>query len=318
MWGVGFKVSRFGRAWRVAAMVLALSASACATPAAPADPPPPPDPPPGRITDHGFTTSDGVRLHYLEAGPARAPTIVLVPGWAMPAWIFRPQITAFASHWHVIALDPRGQGESDVPATGYDPTRRGRDIGELIAATAKQPVLLLGWSLGVLDSLAYVHGAGDAHIAGLVLVDNSIGEEPAPRPRPRPRAPTSPPRPVPYDVRMAAFVRAMFRTPQTEDYLRELTRAALHLPEFASRRLLAYPVPRSYWKEAVYSTQRPVLYIVRPGLAAQAHNLELHHPAAEIAVFNDAGHALFVDEATRFNTLVADFAQRRVWPESPK
>jgi len=77
-------------------------------------------------------------------------------------------------------------------------------------------------------------------------------------------------------------------------------------------------VPRSYWKEAVYSTTKPVLYIVRPGLAAQAHNLALHHPAAEIAVFNDAGHALFVDEADRFNALVADFAQRRIWPDSPK
>ena len=38
----------------------------------------------------------------------------------------------------------------------------------------------MGWSLGVLDSLAYVSAHGDDRLAGLVLVDNSVGEEPAP------------------------------------------------------------------------------------------------------------------------------------------
>ena len=51
------------------------------------------------------------------------------------------------------------------------------------------PVVVVGWSLGVLDTLAYVHTHGDALIAGLVLVDNSVGEEPAPVPVPPPLAP---------------------------------------------------------------------------------------------------------------------------------
>ena len=42
--------------------------------------------------DRYFTTSDGVRLHYLEAGGHAAHTIVFVPGWTMPAWISAPQI----------------------------------------------------------------------------------------------------------------------------------------------------------------------------------------------------------------------------------
>jgi len=33
-----------------------------------------------------FTTSDGVKLHYLEAG--QGPAIVFVPGWTMPGWIW--------------------------------------------------------------------------------------------------------------------------------------------------------------------------------------------------------------------------------------
>ncbi len=123
-----------------------------------------------------FVTSDGVRLHYLEAGPRTGHTIVFVPGWTMPAWIWGPQIQAFAHRYHVVAFDPRGQGDSDVPSSGYEPGRRGQDIAELIANLEPVPALLVGWSLGVLDTLAYVHSHGDLKLAGLVLVDNSVGE----------------------------------------------------------------------------------------------------------------------------------------------
>jgi microsomal epoxide hydrolase len=53
---------------------------------------------------------------------------------------------------------------------------------------------------------------------------------------------------------------------------------------------------------------------VRPKLEGQAQNLAAHHPAAETVVIRDAGHALFVDDAPRFNALLADFIKRRVWP----
>ena len=262
------------------------------------------------VRDGFFVTSDGVRLHYLEAGPAGAHTIILVPGWTMPAWIWGPQIAAFAQHYHVIAFDPRGQGLSAVPARGYTPERRGQDIAELIARQTA-PVLLVGWSLGVLDSLAYVHMHGDAALAGLVLVDNSVGEAPAPVSAARPRRAR---RPVSHDVAMAGFVRGMFREPQTPAYLERLTDATLQTPEWAARALLSYPVPRSYWREAVYSTGRPVLYIVRSGLAAQAENLARGRPNTETAVFTGVGHALFVDDPARFDAIMADFIRQRVWP----
>lgn len=257
---------------------------------------------------HFLVTSDGVRLHYLEAGPRRARTIVLVPGWTMPAWIWGPQISAFSRSYRVIAFDPRGQGESEVAISGYEPTRRGQDIAELIAAVGDQPVVLVGWSLGVLDALAYIHDHGDARVAGLVLVDNSVGEEPASRPHPR-RG-----RQPPREEFTRAFVRGMFRKPQSEIYLETLADAMLRTPDYASAALLAYPVPRSYWRATVYATTKPVLYAVRPAFAEQALNLERYRPGTEIAVFADAGHALFIDDAVRFNRLMQDFIQRKIWP----
>jgi len=259
--------------------------------------------------DRFFTADDGTRLHYIEAGSGR--TVVLVPGWTMPAWIWQRQIDFLSASYHVIAFDPRGQGDSAIPATGYDQTRRGQDIANLISVLGPQPVLLAGWSLGVLDVLAYVHMNGDAHIAGLVLIDNSVGEDPPPVAS---RHPTKPGPKLPRDVMMRNFVQAMFTRPQPPAYINHLTETCLRTPLPAANALLAYPVPRTYWKEAVYSTAKPVLYVVRPKFEGQAGNLAAHHPAAEIVVFRDAGHALFVDDAPRFNALLADFIKRRVWP----
>lgn len=259
--------------------------------------------------DGWFTTSDGVRLHYIEQGHGH--TIVLVPGWTMPAWIWAAQIADFSRYYRVIAFDPRSQGNSAIARDGYEPGRRGQDIAELIQHVSTEPVLLVGWSLGVLDSLAYIHTDGDSHVAGLVLVDNSVGEDPPPS---SPRIPARGGRHLPREAMMRNFVRAMFHHPQPMAYVERLTEVCLRTPEFAAEALLSYPVPRSYWKEAVYSTDHPVLYVVTPRLAGQAENLRLHHAAAESVVMQGVGHALFVDDPGRFDALVFSFLRRRVWP----
>ncbi|PPQ38163.1 alpha/beta fold hydrolase [Rhodopila globiformis] len=268
---------------------------------------------PPTVVDHFFITTDGVSLHYLEAGPAAGHTLVFIPGWTMPAWIWMPQILAFSRSYHVVAFDPRGQGDSSVPATGYEPVRRGKDIAELIARVALQPVVVVAWSLGVLDTLASIHVAGDRRIAGLVLVDNSVGEEPPPARLPHLHLHLH--RPPPNHIQaMHAFVRAMFRRAQPSAYLERLTAATLRTPEAASKRLLSYPMPRSYWRDAVYETKVPVLYVVRPRWVAQGRNLVRNRPDTEMEVFHDAGHALFVDEPARFNAVTEQFLRRRVWP----
>jgi microsomal epoxide hydrolase len=262
--------------------------------------------------DRYFFTSDGVRLHYLESGPSLAPTLVLVPGWCMPAWIFAPQIVAFSRNYHVIAFDPRGQGESNIAPNGYNQTRRGEDIGELLQQLGPQPAVIIGWSLGVLDTLAYIHIEGDARIAGLVLVDNSVGENPPPRAEPYHPGP-----PMSRADSMYDFVSGMFETPQSPEYLNALTAATLRLPAHDAHELLEYPVPRSYWRQAIFSTDKPVLYIVRPHLAGQADNLLADRPDTQIAIYTGVGHALFVDAATRFNAQVTQFLATTVWPAVP-
>lgn len=266
----------------------------------------------GQAADsRSFITSDGARLHYLEAGPVDGRTVLFVPGWTMPAWIFDRQIAALEVRFHVLALDPRGQGQSEIAPYGYAYQRRGRDIAELMDRAGPGRVVVVGWSLGVLDALAMLAVEGDERIAGLVLIDNSIGEEPAPTARPGRASEPAQSDPAARARRRAAFVAGLFANDPGADYRARLTADALRMSPAQEQALLRYDVPRRFWRDALHSTDRPVLYVVRPRWQAQGETLIATHPDARMTVFEQAGHALFVDEAERFNSLLVDFLDHR-------
>jgi len=250
-----------------------------------------------------FLTSDGVSLHVLEGGPPRAPVIAFVPGWSMPADIWRFQLEALAARYRVAALDPRGQGRSEIPRSGYTLERRAADVHEFLDAYPR--ALLVGWSLGALESLEYVRGHGEARLTGLVIVDSSVGEPPAP-----------PAGVFKESLRgnrrraLNEFVRAIFKTPRPESEATALVESALRMRLEDSLALLSYPVPREHWRAAIHAVQVPLLYVVTPQLAEQAANLQRNRSGTETVVFENAGHALFVDEPERFNALIKDFARR--------
>ena len=256
---------------------------------------------------HYFNASDGVRLHYWEAGRGDF-TLVFVPGWTMPAEIWKPQIERFAATYRVIAFDPRGQGASAVPRSGYSVERRVRDISELLDQLGARPVVLIGWSLGVLESIAYLKSYPSHRVQALVLVDNSIGEEPPPR-----YDPTFVPRLKKDRVKTVnAFVRGMYRRPQSESYYQRIVDASLQVPLDGAVALLSYPYPREFWKNALYATDLPLMYVVTERFRGQGENLKKHRPEAWVEVFPRAGHALFVDESERFNQLLDDFLRLAV------
>jgi len=250
-----------------------------------------------------FVTSDGVRLHALEGGPPGAPAIAFVPGWSMPADIWRFQLEALGARYRVAALDPRGQGRSEVPRSGYTLERRAADVREFLPAYRR--ALLVGWSLGALESLEMVRAHGEASIAGLVLVDSSVGEPPAPPAGALKQSLRSNRRHA-----LDEFVRAIFRTPRPEAERSALVAGALRMRLEDSLALLSYPVPREHWRAAAHGVRAPLLYVVTPQFAEQAAHLQRNRPGTDAAVFEHAGHALFVDEPERFNALLEDFARR--------
>jgi microsomal epoxide hydrolase len=257
------------------------------------------------IKSASFVTTDGVRLHVLEACPpdaaARSPVIAFVPGWSMPAEIWRGQLLALGTKHCVAALDPRGQGASEIPPGGYTIDRRALDVREFVARYPR--VVLVGWSLGALETLEFVHRHGAATVDALVLVDVSVGEDP------QPPSAGSFLDALKSDRRAAVedFVRASFRSPRAESEIAALTDAALRMPLEASLSLFPRSVPREHWRGIARSFPKPLLYVVSEQFAEQAQSLKRNRPATRLAVFEEAGHALFVDEAARFSDLLAQF-----------
>jgi pimeloyl-ACP methyl ester carboxylesterase len=93
-------------AWVVAVMVAGTSAFASQASAATA----------ARAVDYKSVEIDGLKIFYREAGPADAPTILLLHGFPTSSHMFRDLIPALADRFHVVAPDYPGYGYSDAPS----------------------------------------------------------------------------------------------------------------------------------------------------------------------------------------------------------
>jgi pimeloyl-ACP methyl ester carboxylesterase len=101
------------------------------------------------FADHAVIVN-GVRLHYVTVG--KGEPVLLLPGWPQSwyAWRFVMKELA-ASGREVFALDPRGFGDSEKPASGYD------------LATASD------------DVHAFIQAAGLARPGGIDIVSHDVG-----------------------------------------------------------------------------------------------------------------------------------------------
>ncbi|NNE46800.1 MAG: alpha/beta hydrolase [Rhodothermales bacterium] len=251
-----------------------------------------------------FTTSDGVELHYLESGSG--PTLVFVPGWTMPAEIWEHQIRHFGSTYRVVSLDPRGQGRSEKPTHGYHPSRRALDIGELLGHLGGAPAVVAGWSLGMQEVLILAHEVGTENIRAVVLVDHVINIE-------QPEVFTS--RFISLQTEREEwtreFIRAIHRSPQSDEYLEAMTQAALATPTNAAAMMIANIIlmgPTDL-RPALNSLDRPALFIASSldWAVEEAKLVRKGWPEIRVEVIEGTSHALFVDKPDEFNQVLGEF-----------
>jgi len=262
------------------------------------------------IQSRFFNASDGIRMHYLEAGTG-AQTLAFIPGWLMPAAVFNKQIEELSKTYRVVVLDPRSQGQSAVAPGSHSPERRVKDIQEWLNAAKVSDFVLIGWSLGVLESLDFLTRYPTRGLKGLVLIDNSIGVG-------KPPGGGSPKfvETMRDDVKREAYLRkfanGLYRSPPPPTISKTVLDSALRAPPEAAIQLLQQPYPRTYWRDAVYRQTVPVLYAVTPKFREQASILQQNRDSALVTtdIYEKAGHALFVDEPDRFNRSVLELAAK--------
>jgi non-heme chloroperoxidase len=253
-----------------------------------------------------FKTSDGVRIHYLESGSGRP--VVFIPGWTMPAWIWQKQIDEFSKNYHVIAVDPRSQGESDKPTYGHLPETRARDYKELVDHLAlKQPVLV-GWSMACGEMIKYVELFGTSNVAGLVIVDGFVADKPGTM-----FAPLSGwmnQLQQDREKQADAFIRQMFKKPQSEDYIKRLTESSTQVPADTAVVLIYNMLAVKDYSAGLDKIDRPFLFAYQPETQPAADYLKSKlGDKVRLERFDGDGHALFVDDPEKFNHVLADFLQ---------
>jgi pimeloyl-ACP methyl ester carboxylesterase len=116
---------------------------------------------------------DGVSLHARDWGGG-GPAVVLLHGLASNARIWDGVASRLAgAGLRVVALDLRGHGDSDQPASGYDFAQVGRDLQAALGGLGLDRPVLVGHSWGANVALQY---AADrpGELAGLVLVDGAL------------------------------------------------------------------------------------------------------------------------------------------------
>jgi microsomal epoxide hydrolase len=261
-----------------------------------------------QTTKGGFIkSSDGVRIHYVEAGEGRP--LVFIPGWRMPGWIWQKQLDGLSNEYQVIAVDPRSQGESDKPTYGHLPETRARDYKQLVDQLGLQQPVLIGWSMGCGELLSYVEQFGEDGISGLVLVDGLIP------PNQNPRIDSvllrwtnllQQDRQKEADI----WVRSMYQKPEPEEYIQKVIHASMEVPTDTTVTLIYNTDAVTDFSNAFARINRPMLFAYEPALQPNANYVKAKlGDKVQLVRFDGDGHALFVDDPVKFNRMVDEFVQ---------
>jgi pimeloyl-ACP methyl ester carboxylesterase len=111
-----------------------------------------------------------VRLHYLDWGGS-GPAVILLPGYALTAHAFDEIGTLLASDYRVIAVTPRGFGQSDAPdSSDYTVATMVEDLAALVDSLQLRRAAFVGHSISG-STIAKFARAHPNRVSRLVFLD---------------------------------------------------------------------------------------------------------------------------------------------------
>ncbi|HWC80971.1 MAG TPA: alpha/beta hydrolase [Pseudonocardiaceae bacterium] len=267
------------------------------------------------------TGGSGVRLAVRTAGPADAPPILLLHGWAQSGAVWQHQLTGpLSKDFRLVAADLRGHGDSDAPEDGYASAAEwAADVRALLDYTGR-PAVVIGWSYGGLVLTDHVRELGTDGVAGIMYVSaiTEIGRgHPGGRTGPAMRDALpdalSPDRGVAepalrsFAVGMHAPGLRVRPTPLAE----QLLAAALRVPPHVRGALFRRDVGSA---EVLATIDVPTLVlhgradaVVEPSAAEYT---AAHVPGAELRWCEGVGHLPFLERPAEFEAALRDLVER--------
>jgi pimeloyl-ACP methyl ester carboxylesterase len=121
------------------------------------------------LTEHSIRLPNGVTLRYVEQGPAGAMPIILLHGFPDSWRSYETVLAHMPMSVRMIALSQRGFGNSDKPATGYNPRDLAADLAEFMKRRKIPEAVIVGHSMGALVAQRFAIEFPEL-AAGLVLI----------------------------------------------------------------------------------------------------------------------------------------------------
>lgn len=237
--------------------------------------------------------STGVRLHYAEQGPATGTPMILLHGYSDSWFSYSLVLSALSRDRRVYALDLRGHGNSDRPASGYAMRDLADDVIAFMDAKAIARATIVGHSMGgfVAQQVAL---AAPRRVSALVLMGTGVT-------------------PVKFNG-LDEFEKAVkeLSDPIPDAFAREFQMSTIQMPvsqAFVDRAVAeSLKLPARVWRQLMVglTTYEPAVDLARAGIptlvihglkdpwvpAEQADSLAVVAGAKRIIKYPDAGHAM--------------------------
>lgn len=246
-------------------------------------------------------------VHIIKAG-AGPRTMLFIPGFMSAANDWRFQMAAFSTDHRMIAVDPRGQGQSSAVTGKMTPRDRVSDYSRVLRQEEIIDPIIVGWSMGCAEALS-LYELLEGRASALVLVDGFLGsDDPAVHARTDSWMDwmASDPAAFARANRNLMFSRARRDTPMAA----EAERQALTIAPAVAREIIVSHTALNR-APVVNTIDKPALYI-------GASNSERFVPNAfaaadrplETAYIDDVGHAMMLEKPEAFNDALGSFLRR--------
>jgi len=277
------------------------------------------------LTHNSVKVSDNTALHYVEIGEGRQ--LLLVPGWSQSAAEFGRQIDEFSKIAKVIAIDMRGHGESEKPASGYRIQRLAKDLYDVIGRLGLEQPDVLGHSMGCSIIWSYLSMFGDERPLGrLIMVDQAPAVVAQPGWDDETKATAGCLFPdfkalAQFEGRVVAatdaaatkeLIRGMFTSSISEDDLGWIASENIKLPRPYAAELHHDHVSLD-WRREIGTIRNRTLVIggdISIFSARSQRWIAEQIPSARVEIFSEAdkgSHFMFFENANKFNGIVRDF-----------
>lgn len=257
-------------------------------------------------------TPDGLRIAVQEWGDPQGRPVLLIHGYAQAGLCWQRQVQDPAlAHLRLVTYDLRGHGASDKPLEPHfyqDGWRWGDEVQAIIQQLGLERPVIAGWSYGGRIMGDYVARHGAAALSGLVFV-NAITENARHfyGSCNRLMKQMTDPDPATCIAATRAFLRACFLLPPDLDLYETLLAAAMMCPP-PVRAAMGRPAD---YGAALAALDLPVLvvhgaedHVIAPAMAV--HIVETIR-GARLEMFEEAGHAPFLESPAHFNGLLSAF-----------